>query len=274
MTNEDIAGIIDLDEIAARTLDGSNFMIALGVPVTKEELSGTIGGSPANDEFTTKYPIYPANSKTKAPIAADVTAYTRVEGSPNVDTEVAVTAIATGEDAGTGYTVYNTVQLTTPPVSETDDAVLLDYHAYNDLYVQTSAKPKEDQDTNEIKPLGTKQVYTKYGSIKTEYEVECIVADLKAILLTYQKAADQTGVESGYTLYQRRDVPQTLKAFIPLYSGDETDDPADREELGRIYLQGVKIPPVLPEAKGGDDLTVKLTLTVGSKPNILAKTET
>lgn len=273
MTGEDIAGIVDLDAKALEVLDSSNFMIVLGVPVVKEELSGTIGGSPANTDFTTRYPIFPASGKTKAPIAADVTAYTRVEGSPDVDTEAAVSAISTGTDVPTGYTIYNTVELTTAPL-ETDDAVLLDYHAYNDLYVQQSIKPKIDQNTDDLERLGSRTVYTKYGNIKSEVEVECALADLKAMLLSFRAASDQTGVEAGQTIYEVRSTPQVLKGFIPIYSGDETDDPIDREEMGRIILDGVRIPPSLPEVKTGDTATVTLTCSIGEKLRILAPTET
>lgn len=150
MVNEDIAGIVNLDQKALEVLDSSNFMLSLGIPVTKEVLGGEIGGSPANTEFTTRYPIYPASGKTKAPVISDITAYTRKEGSPDVDTEVTVSAIETGEDEDTGYTVYNTVVLASAPASETADNVLLDYHAYNDIYTQQSIKPKIDQNTDDL----------------------------------------------------------------------------------------------------------------------------
>lgn len=268
-----MTGIKDINQLAANTLDGSNIQIGLGIPVEKEELEGIIGGSPPNKEFKTKYPIYPANSKTFAPTPDDIKTITRKAGTPPTDIDVAVSNLETGIDIETGFTVYNTPELTTAPDDETADKVLGSYHAYHDLYVQQSLKPKEDQDTGDLKRLGSKQVYTKFGTIKTQYEVECVLADLQAILLTYKEAEDQTGVETGATLFERRDTPQTLKAFVPIFNGEETDDPYDRSEIGRIYLQGVKIPPVLPEAKAGDDVTVKLTLYVGDKPNILVYDE-
>ena len=274
MVNEDIAGIVNLDQKALEVLDSSNFMLSLGIPVTKEVLGGEIGGSPANTEFTTRYPIYPASGKTKAPVMSDITAYTRKEGSPDVDTEVTVSAIETGEDEDTGYTVYNTVVLASAPASETADNVLLDYHAYNDIYTQQSIKPKIDQNTDDLERMGSRTVYTKYGNIKSEIEVEVAISDLKQILLGFQAESDQTGVEAGYVLYKQRSIPQILKGFIPIYSGDETDDPIDREEMGRIILNSVQIPPSLPEGKVGDNATVTLTLSIGSELRILAKEET
>ncbi len=273
MVNEDIAGIVDLDQKALEVLDSSNFMMILGVPIAKEELSGTIGGSPENDKFTSKYPIFPAGGKSIAPGVDDVTAYTRSIGSPQVDTETSVTSILTGEDTVTGYTVYNTVQLATPPSSETDDKVLLDYHAYNDLYVQQSIKPKIEQNTDDLERLGSKTVYTKYGNTKSEIEVECAISDLKQILLGFVQETDQTDVADGYVLYRQRSIPQVLKGYIPIYSGDETDDPIDREVMGYIMLSGVQMPPTLPELKVGDNATVTLTLSVGSELKILVAEE-
>lgn len=272
MTGEEaIAGIVDIDALAAATLAGDSFIVRLGVPITKEIAGGIIGGSPPNDDFVVDHPIYPVNGKSIAPVAADITAYTRLTASPYTETEAAVTALATGTD-GNGYVVYNTLQLTTPPSSDTDDAVLVSYHAENDLYVQQSLKFNEDVDEKEISRLGSTTKYTSIAGIATSLEVECILSDLKPILLTYEEDADQAGVESGYVRYSRRTTPQTIYAYVPIYSASEGDDPMNREELGRIILENVKIPPVLPEVSAGEDATVTLTLNVGDDPKILVKT--
>jgi ABC-type dipeptide/oligopeptide/nickel transport system ATPase subunit len=74
-------------------------------------------------------------------------------------------------------------------------------------------------------------------------------------------------------LYERRDIPLPILAYIPIFNEDETEDPADRGEMARIYLESVTVAPTMPEISAGDDAKVTLTLAVGAKPKILVVEE-
>jgi len=264
--------VVDIDQMANSTLDGSNMLLVLGVPQedTFVQLTGTIDGTNKVFQFPlTHYPIYPKNGRTIAPLPADVVIVTR---KGTTDTVVAVTSVETITDPDTDYTVYGAVELTTAPTTEGADGVYGKCVTEADVYVQQSLKPKEDQNKDKIGRMGSKKKYTKYQGIETTLDVEAILSDMAMIILgNYEEYTGTETVETGYTLYEHRDNPKLLYGYIPIYSGDEEDDPIDREVMGRIILESVTKDPTLPEGKEGDNITASFTLNIGDKPKILLK---
>lgn len=262
--------IKNIDEMAAATLDGSQMLLVLKVPVTERvQLTGTING--VNKEFTfpaTHYPLGASTYKRITPTVDDVVVET-LKGTTY--TGVTATSIKTLVDPDTGFTVNGVVELTAAPEAAGADSVWATCTVEHDVYVQQSVKPKLDQDTRDIERMGSRSVYQSFGKIKTSYDVEVILSDLEAIFLGNFDTPSQTGVQDGYTLYELMDKPLLMDGYVPIFSGDETDDPKDREVMGYIMLQGVTKAPVLPEGSANDDLTATLTLTVGEKPYILLK---
>lgn len=261
---------IDIDTKAAETMDGSQMLIVFKVPMTSRvQLTGTINGTNTVFEFpATHRPLGATTHKRITPIPADVTVETLKTATY---TEVTVASIGTVTEADTGYVVNGKVTLSAAPTAEGADSVWAICTVERDVYVQQSIKPKIDQDTRDVERMGSRNVYTSFGKIKTTYDVDIILADLEAIFDGNFDVSAETGVESGYTLYELRDKPLSFDGYVPIFSGDETEDPKDRVVLGYIMLDSVTKAPVLPEGKANDDLTATLTLTVGEKPYILLK---
>lgn len=264
--------VVDINEKANNTLDGSNMLLVLGIPQedTFVQLTGIIDGTNKVFQFPkTHYPIYPKNGRTIAPLPADVIIVTR---KGTTDTTVTVASVKTITDTNTGFTVYGAVELAAAPTSEGADGVYGKCVTEADVYVQQSLKPKEDQNKDKIGRMGSKKKYTKHGGIETTLDVETILSDMAMILLgNYEKYTGTETVETGYSLYEHRDNPKLLYGYIPIYSGDEEDDPIDREVMGRIILESVTKDPTLPEGKEGDNMTATFTLNIGDKPKILLK---
>ena len=262
--------INNIDDLAAATLDGSQMLLVLKVPVTERvQLTGTIDGT--NTVFTfpaTHYPLGATTYKRITPLPADVTVETLKTATY---TEVTVASIGTVTDPETGFVVNGNVTLSAAPQAASVDSVWATCTVEHDVYVQQSVKPKLDQDVRDIERMGSRSVYQSFGKIKTSYDVEVILADLEAIFLGNFDTPDQTGVQSGFTLYELMDKPLLMDGYVPIFSGDETPDPKDRVVMGYIMLEGVTKAPVLPEGSANDDLTATLTLAVGEKPYILLK---
>lgn len=260
--------INNIDSKAAAILDGSQMIVVVKVPVTERvQLTGTINGT--NTTFTfpsTHYPLGATTHKRITPVPADVTVETLKTATY---TEVTVSSIGEVTDPDTGYVVNGSVTLSAAPTTEGADSVWATCTVEHDVYVQQSIKPSVDQDTRDIERMGSRNVYQSFGKIKTSYDVEVKLADLEAIFLGNFDESAETGVQSGHTLYEMRDKPLVMDGYVPIFSGDETEDPADREVMGYIMLDSVTKAPVLPEGSANDDLTATLTLNVGEKPYIL-----
>jgi hypothetical protein len=263
--------INDIDTLAADTMDGSQMILVIKKPETERvQLTGLVNGTNAVFTFpATHYPIGATTYKRIVPIADDVTVETLKTATY---TEVTVTSVDTITDPDTGFTVYGKVTLAAAPSVEGTDTVWATCTVEHDVYVQQSIKPKLDQDTKDIERMGSRSVYQSFGKIKTSYDVDVILADLEAIYLgNFDEATSQTGVQTGHTLYELRDKPLLMDGYVPIYSGDEVEDPKDRTVHGYIMLEGITKAPVLPEGSANDNLTATLTLAVGEKPYILAK---
>ena len=263
--------INDIDKLAAATLDGSQMLLVLKVPVTtRVQLTGTING--VNTVFTfptTHYPLGTDSHKRVVPIPDDVTVETLKTATY---TEVTVTSVDTLVDPDTGFTVYGKVTLTAAPEAAAANSVWATCVVEHDIYVQQAIKPKLDQDMKDIERMGSRSIYQSYGKIKTTYDVDIILSDLEAIMLgNFQEQASQTGVQASHTLYELRDKPLLMDGYVPIFSGDETEDPKDRAVMGYIMLEGITKNPVLPEGSPNSELTATLTLNVGEKPYILMK---
>lgn len=262
--------INDIDALAADTMDGSQMIVVLKKKeTTKVQLTGLINGT--NTVFTfpaTHYPLASTTYKRVTPSTDDVTVW-GLKGTEY--TELTVASVGTLTDPDTGYVVYGNVTMSAAPEAAAVDTMWATCTVEHDVYVQQSIKPKLDQDTKDIERMGSRSIYQSFGKIKTSYDVEVILADLEAIYLGNFNEPDQTGVESGFTLYELMDKPILLDGYVPIYSGDETADPKDREVLAYIMLEDITKAPVLPEGKANDNLTATLTLNVGEKPYILQK---
>jgi hypothetical protein len=260
----------DIDALAAATLDGSQMLMVLIKPEPElVQLTGNIDGT--NKEFTfpaSHRPISTTSYKRITPIPDDIDVVTR---KGTTDIGVTVSSIKTLEDPETGYTLNAIAELAAAPTAEGADGVYGKCSVEHDLYVQQSIKPKVDQDNSDIPRMGSRNVHTKWGGIKTSYDVEVLLSDLNMVLLGNYEESSETGVQTGFELHELMDTPLVMGGYVPIFSGPETPDPADREVLGYIMLESVTKAPSLPEGKANDSLTVTMTLNVGEKPRILLK---
>lgn len=238
-------------------LNGSNFSLFIGVPVTRETATGTINST--NADFKITGPIYPKNGLSYLPVTADATAET-LKGTTY--TAAPITAVKTGTDTATNDTIYNTITLTTPPTTEAADSVVVNYVEEMQAMINQSVDATFEQETTEVTYLGSTNTLTSYGSIATSFKAELICSEstLRQLQkMSFEELTSQTGVDAGNTAYSPYAQPQSLYAYLNI-----TNSAGD--VIGRIYCESVKVPPTLPSVKTGDDASVSLEISVGDTP--------
>jgi hypothetical protein len=244
-------------------LNGSNFALFIGIPTAKEQAIGTIDGT--NKEFKVKNPpIYPKNGASFLPINADVSAYLR-KGTTDTAATLATAGVKTGTDTVTGDTIYNTIELQTAPATADVDGVYVDYVEEMQAMVNQGVDTTFDQETKDVTYLGSTNTLTSYGAISTSFkaDLKCSESTLRQIQkMSFEEDSDQTGVDTGAKAYKPFAQPQSLYAYLNIK--DESGD-----VIGRIYCESVKVPPVLPTVKTGDDASVSLEITVGETPRMI-----
>lgn len=240
--------------------------LVLGIPYERVQMTGTINGS--NTTFETPlFPIYPASHLDVIAVADDIT----VEGLKGTTyTELTVASLGEVEDELTGEDVLGSAVLSAAPTAQAVDTLWAT--AYEEVWPRISQDISADisQDSDELAECGTTGTIISYKDKSRKYSAEfkATMGMLSLLRRIHRREkTDQTGVATGYTLYEERDTPLPIKGYIQtFYEG---------EEVSREYLSNVTIDPGSIEVKAGDSAgSVKLTLNIGDAIDELVPDET
>lgn len=244
--------------------------LRLGVPVIKEVATGTIGGSPANTNFTVVGPIYPTGEVAAVPTKDDVTAYLRkATGSPavDVDTEATVSSITgTLEDAEDETTIYDTVVLSSAPTSETADHVVVSYAEQMEPMLAQDITPTLKQAIKEVGRMYSTDTLYGYGKqdikVKTELTMSPDTVEQMRRLM-YQTYTGTGTPTVGWQADEMRTKPLSMYGSILMKY---------EKLLGIIKLRGVRITNDFPSGKVDNETKLSMELTVPTKPILLTPT--
>jgi len=229
--------------------------LVLAIPYTRVQMGGTING--VNTTFTTPlFPIYAASHLDPVAGADDIT----VEGLKGTTyTELTVASLDDVEDPLSGEDVPGAAVLSAAP--EAADVDTLWATGYEEVWprISQSISPDISQDSDELSECGTEDTIISFKSKTRKYSVE-FKATLGLVNLLRRihrrKKSDQTGVATGYTMYEERGTPLAIKGFI--------QTTYDGEEVSREYLSNVTVDPGSIDVSAGDSAgTVKLNLNIG-----------
>ncbi len=229
--------------------------LVLGIPYTRVQMTGTING--INTTFATPlFPIYPASHLGPVATKDDIT----VEGLKGTTyTELTVSSLDEVEDPLSLEDVLGSAVLSAAPEAAAVDSMWAT--GYEEVWprISQSISPDIGQDSDELSECGTTGTIISYKEKTRKYSAE-FKATLGLVNLLRRihrrEKTDQTGVASGFALYEERDTPLPIKAYIQtLYEG---------EEVSRELLNNVTIDPGSIDVSAGDSAgTVKLTLNIG-----------
>lgn len=244
---------MDIDVDLENILMNDSVGFVLGVPHTKEEMTGGIDGT--NKEFLVEgYPIYPRSTLDFVPGISDIDVYGRKN---TVDTPLTVTALKTITGAK-GETVDAGVTLSAAPLEASVDKVVGTYVEELEPFVAQDITPTVKQDKKTVKRLRSTNVLYAYGSIEVSIKSNQILSDHGLEQLTKLCYAPYTPgngtVGTGLKAYTFRSKPQSLYGYITFEE--------DADTLGRVYMQKCQMIPDIPDGKQGDNSKFTIDMTV------------
>jgi len=236
--------------------------IVLGIEHIKEQMVGTIGGSPIpNTVFEVAHgPIFPRRKLSIAPQPEDVTVYL-LKGTTY--TEAAVASVDLITDVDTDLQYYGQVTLQTAPTAETADGVYITYHEELTPYKIQSIKDDSKRDSTDVTEIGSDLKQISYGAKSKTLTIESIVADVepqrKVGFDTYTGSGT---VQDGYEAYDERGGMISLLAYVNIA---DTND----EFVGRYYYEGRGDITELFGLKTGDNPTTSIEIAVDEKVRLI-----
>ncbi|MBZ2166297.1 hypothetical protein [Methanobacterium spitsbergense] len=266
--------LVDIDNEDILMQDSLTFR--LGIDHLKAAAIGTIDNS--NTKFLVpEGPIYPKYGMGMLPQAQDVIPYTRETTAgtpPEPDTYedtlvelIASNPITTVADTITGYDVYSQFELLTAPDDSLIDAIVVDYAESLEPFRMQDITPSVKQNKKEVGRMGSSNTVTGFGAMTISVKMEQVMTEqtIKYIrkLMYGPYLGNKTPVE-GYTRYTMRNRPLSLYGYINMeYEG----------EIGRIYLESVKVSPDLPGGKVDSESKITLDMTTPELPQLVLPDE-
>ena len=252
-------------------MEADRFGLFIGIPYERVQLTGSINGS--NKAFTIPEdyrPVYPKNSRSILPLAADVIVET-LKGTTY--TSVTVDSVDTITDTDTGDTIYGAVTVHTAPEAASADSIWITAVEELEPFVAQSVEPEASQDKTEVARIYSGNKMTSYGAIATTIKAEIIVTEntlryLKKFAFRPMVSGDDgySDVPVGYKGYLMRTQPVDMYAYTPVLDGDD-------DILGRFYYENVKIPAQFPQVKAGEQAKLTLELSVAGNVVWIEKDE-
>lgn len=253
-----------------KVLMQQNFLFNLGIPFTRVEATGTINGTNATFQAPSPYyPFFPTGEANITPTVDNLVAELLLEGTPNTYTVAEIASIGSIVDPLTGETVLGSAVLTTPPIADDADHVVLSGSEQIEPMVCQGLDPKPKQDEKKVGRLATTDMLYGYGSIELTMKLDMVTSNSSIDLMKkifHQTYTGDDDVEAGYDASEWVPTPKQLFGSILI------DDPVTGDIIGFYKMQQCRAKPDMPNIKDGAEGKFTLEMSVQKTPVLLTPT--